>query len=325
MTTSEAESEPAPLPLPPLWVTLVVGVLLGPGAGHFLVRRAARGLAFAVAAMVARAGAWLLVAHAPSTTTVLLLSLNVLVHVGSVVDLAFLDRSKLSRARLVPFSLQALSMLLLDYGVRRVIFASVCAVFPLASGSMIPTFGPGDWFLASKLGAPVGRGEVIAFEPPATSSAEDTEGQAFVKRVVGVSGDIVELKAGKLHINGVAVPRCELGTMRVAGESKLVALERIDGRTHLIVDDPRAEGSWQVAAGELFVLGDHRSNSHDSRSWNQGKGAGVPSNKVLGRATFLKRGGALKLGPVDGLDLPREAVELEPRLRECLSSGALER
>ncbi len=80
--------------------------------------------------------------------------------------------------------------------------------FRIPSGGMLPTLLIGDQFFVDKLVLrtrnPL-RGELIAFEFP------DNRAQIFVKRVIGLPGDQVEMRGGRLLLNGKELPRCKLG------------------------------------------------------------------------------------------------------------------
>ncbi len=98
-------------------------------------------------------------------------------------------------------------------------------------------------------------------------------------------------------------------------------LERLGDHTYLVRDDqsmPQEERSWTVAQSEVFVIGDNRANSHDSRTWFAGEGGGVKLDKVIGRATFrVFRAGGLSFGHVDDLALPQGAEGLGQALAKC--------
>lgn len=121
--------------------------------------------------------------------------------------------------------------------------------------SMQPTLYEGELLVVSKLAYQFGephRGDIIVFhhntEPP-----ED-----YIKRVIGLPGDTVTIRGGKVEING-----------KVINEPYIAA-------------EPAYDGSWQVPAGNLFVLGDNRNRSSDSHIWGF-----VPMDTVVGRAVVI--------------------------------------
>jgi signal peptidase I len=124
------------------------------------------------------------------------------------------------------------------------------------AGSMSPTLMVGDHFFANKLAYLVGeprRFDVVVFEDPTNAM------RTFVKRVVGLPGDTVQIEDGRLQLNGSPIDE-RYATASGGGPTA------------------DASGSWQVPAGEYFVLGDFRNASVDSRRLG-----GIPRDKIGGR------------------------------------------
>lgn len=135
------------------------------------------------------------------------------------------------------------------------LFVVVFAYVP--SGSMAPTIEAGSLVIGSRLSyrneAP-GRGDVIFFRHAEAGNA------LLIKRVVAVAGDTLEIKDGKVFINGTALQ--EPYADACAGSF----------------------GPLTVPEGKLLVLGDHRSQSRDSRFWDD---PFVELSDVVGRALYL--------------------------------------
>jgi signal peptidase I len=154
--------------------------------------------------------------------------------------------------------------------------------FYIPSESMEPTLNVGDRVLVNKVVYhlhPPHRGDVIVFADPlpeirphrnpasafwhwlteglgvATSPEKD-----FIKRVVGVPGDLIECKSGTVYVNGKPL-----------------------NEPYVEVEDDRPCGPYTVPANSLFVMGDNRLNSRDSR---YGLGF-IPYDKVIGRAFVI--------------------------------------
>lgn len=116
-------------------------------------------------------------------------------------------------------------------------------IFP---GVSEPTGGSGTIYLFD----PPQRGEVIVFQYPRNPD------KAYIKRVIGIPGDTVEVEDGRVILNGTAVEESYL------------------------LDEPRYESPYQeVPSGYFYVLGDNRNNSSDSHVWGL-----VPEGLVVGRA-----------------------------------------
>ena len=144
----------------------------------------------------------------------------------------------------------------------------VAQAFRVQGTSMLHLLQDGERIIVNKFiyrFHPIERGDVVVFWYPKDPSV------SFIKRVVGLSGDTVEIRNGVLHVNG-----------RVVREEYLSPRFR-DNDSHL---------PTVVKKGYYFVLGDHRNSSNDSRSWGE-----VPEKYIYGRAVFRFRP-VSKLGPI---------------------------
>ena len=157
-----------------------------------------------------------------------------------------------------------------------VIRTFVVQAFKIPSGSMIPTFEVGDRIFVNKFiyGAKVPftkfrlpdirqpiRGDIIVFKSP-----EDPK-KDFVKRLVALGGESVEIKSGNIYING-----------RIITEPASVR-----GISYYNIGDYGKEGiPVNVPENGYYTLGDNSANSRDSRYWGF-----VPKDNVIGRAIFI--------------------------------------
>lgn len=161
--------------------------------------------------------------------------------------------------------------------------------FNLPATSMSPSLNQGDYFVVSKFAyrnAPPQRGDIVVFHPAAIASS-------FVKRIVGLPGERIQVVAGVLHINGVAVAqkRVEDFVEPCDGQSCRVPQYRESfpgGRTDLILDRiGNGPGDntevFVVPKDSYFVLGDNRDNSMDSRMQEVGF---VARNSIVGKVEY---------------------------------------
>jgi signal peptidase I len=174
---------------------------------------------------------------------------------------------------------------------------------------MLPTIAVGAEVATSALIGEPERGAVVVFRAP------ERPEQQFVKRIIGLPGDTISANGTEILLNGTALPRCRVGPWNSAeagGEARDgdLWLERLDGRMWLVFHASGGEvgpaGPWKVAPGEVFVLGDNREKSHDSRVWYGGKGGGVPLTLIVGVVAY-------PAAPA----LPKGAEALGPALEAC--------
>ncbi len=180
--------------------------------------------------------------------------------------------------------------------------------FNIPSGSMKPTLLIGDYLFVSKfsygysrhsfpwsfppyegriLESQPERGDVVVFKTPVDDKTD------YIKRVIGLPGDRIQVKGGRLYINGAEVPREAAGegseTCNSAGARPQAYIETLpEGRKHMIwecSDNYPLDNTTEfvVPPEHFFMMGDNRDNSNDSR---QSVGY-VPAENLIGRAEFL--------------------------------------
>jgi signal peptidase I len=145
--------------------------------------------------------------------------------------------------------------------------AFVAQPFKVEQPSMESTLLHGQYVLVDKLSPrwdPYGLGDIIVFNPPETSSRGSDV--PFIKRVIGVAGDEVELRDGLVYVNGVAIEESYI-------------FKEDDGTPQETIPAPGGATHWVVPEGELFVMGDHRLSSADSRNFGP-----IEVSHVVGRA-----------------------------------------
>ena len=163
--------------------------------------------------------------------------------------------------------------------------------FQIPSQSMVPTLKVGDFILVNKWAygvrlpvlrpkvievASPERGDVMVFFPPHTD-------RYFIKRVVGLPGDQVNVINGVLYINGEKMMQTSMPDMSESPRS-VVMTETFDDAEHLIQkrrSPTRLSQNYSavVPQGHYFMMGDNRDNSSDSRVWGP-----VPEERIVGKA-----------------------------------------
>ncbi len=242
--------------------------------------------------------------------------------------------------------------ILVAIAVAMALRAFVVEAFKIPSGSMIPTLQVGDHIFVNKFTygpaipwtharlwsrMPPERGDVMVFAYPERPQDD------FIKRVIAIPGDKLEARGGHPILNGWEVPSCYAGTYSYAAadaqdygrhEGELF-VEFLEDEAFLTFYDRQGvtdyEGPFYVKPGEVWVMGDNRNNSHDSRKWG-GQGGGVPFQNIKGRALFVwlsvadpwdwSRIFAPVMGRPPGKGplgaLPNSMKDAEPAIDKCL-------
>ncbi len=161
--------------------------------------------------------------------------------------------------------------------------ANAVEAFVLPTSSMAPSFIPGDRVLANKIGiatASFSHGDLVVFRNPQNRK------QNYIKRIVGLPGETVEVKDGQLFINEQPLPRDPVPegdqppAMKADGKSAFI--ERHDDRKYTILTDAKGDAinfpKQTVLASTYFVMGDNRGLSLDSREFGP-----IPHADIVGQ------------------------------------------
>jgi signal peptidase I len=234
-----------------------------------------------------------------------------------------------------------LESILVAIGVALALRAFVVEAFKIPSGSMIPTLHIGDHIFVNKFTygplipwtnkrlftrLPPSRADVMVFKFP-----ENME-QDFIKRVIALPGDTLEAINGRPVLNGWLVPHCHVGQFHYENRTAEIFVEYLGDKSYFTLFDTNPDeqtcaagedcsasglvcrsgvcgtlqGPFRVAPDEVWVMGDNRNNSHDSRTWRGGLGAGVPFENIKGRAMFVW----MSFGPGGGISQDRIFVNV---------------
>ncbi len=186
--------------------------------------------------------------------------------------------------------------------------------FNIPSGSLIPTLLVGDYLFVSKyaygysnhsfpfspnlfngrvLASTPKRGDILVFKTPADNETD------YIKRVIGLPGDKIQMIEGVLHINGRAVKKERTGDYRINegfGRDVAVPMYREtlpEGVSYTVIETSGDSSTYdntrvfEVPPGRYFMMGDNRDNSLDSRDQSS-RGVGfVPFENIVGRGEII--------------------------------------
>lgn len=127
--------------------------------------------------------------------------------------------------------------------------------FRIEGHSMLPTLQEGEYVIINKLSYYLenpSRGDIIVLNFPNDRSRD------FIKRIVGIPGDHIEINNGIVEINGIGLDEPYINAQ------------------------PNYSGAWDVPEGQYFVLGDNRNNSSDSHNWSY-----LPQDDIVGKAWII--------------------------------------
>lgn len=197
--------------------------------------------------------------------------------------------------RLIEYSKAFFPVILLVFILR----SFVVEPFRIPSGSMLPSLHIGDFILVNKFGYGIRlpiintkvldvdepeRGDVMVFRFPNDPTIN------YIKRVVGLPGDVVKYQDKKLYINGKEMKQTPSEEYFFNEQRRQTApvtrlVEELGDVKHDILIDANGRAinnTWTVPANHYFVMGDNRDQSNDSRVWGF-----VPEENIVGRAFFI--------------------------------------
>jgi len=214
-----------------------------------------------------------------------------------LLDIFVLSKKRAANAKdpiLVEYSKSFFPVILLVFFIR----SFIAEPFKIPSGSMMPTLLAGDFILVSKFSYGIRvpilnytmievdkpkRGDVFVFHYPPKPSID------YIKRVVGLPGDIIEYKGKTLYINDKKIEQTFVDKYpymmneihHIEAKEFKEALDNVN-HSILIHDLPGENFKFEVPQGHYLAFGDNRDNSADSRVWGF-----VPEHNLVGRAFFI--------------------------------------
>lgn len=165
------------------------------------------------------------------------------------------------------FFLDAIETLMIGLSIFAVVYLFLMQPHQVSGDSMYPNLENGDYVLTDKISYRLDtpkRGDVVVFHAPAAAQCPQGTGCDYIKRIIGVPGDTVEIRDGAFYLNGQQLDEAYLPEGLVTAEQSFI-LNR----------------SVTLGADEYFVSGDNRPRSSDSRAWGP-----ITSSEIVGRAFF---------------------------------------
>ena len=214
-----------------------------------------------------------------------------------LLDIFVLSKKRAANVKdpiLVEYSKSFFPVILLVFFIR----SFIAEPFKIPSGSMMPTLLAGDFILVSKFSYGIRvpilnytmievdkpkRGDVFVFHYPPKPSID------YIKRVVGLPGDVIEYKSKTLYINDKKIEQTFVDKYpylmneihHIEAKEFKEALGNVN-HSILIHDLPGENFKFEVPQGHYLAFGDNRDNSADSRVWGF-----VPEHNLVGRAFFI--------------------------------------
>ena len=196
---------------------------------------------------------------------IIIVSVYLFVIVDSVTCAKYPDTSLKTHLILVGIILFIINTSFIQPTIGRTIGENIVEPFQIPSVSMNPSLLIGDFIFASKLphNREPKRGDIVVFYSPTDPS------RRFIRRVVGLSGDVIEVKDNNLYVNSIKQKEDFLIEPSVEGSD-------------ITNEAPKSFGPAVAPEGSIFVLSDNRKYGSDSRSWGF-----LDKNQIIGKASII--------------------------------------
>lgn len=165
------------------------------------------------------------------------------------------------------FFLDLIETFVIGLSIFLVVYLFFMQPHQVSGQSMFPTLHTDDYVLTDKVSYKVGtpqRGDIVVFHAPPAAHCPAGTGCDFIKRVIGVPGDTIEVKDNGFYVNGIKLPESYIPETTLT-QAKTFTMNR----------------TVTLGQDEYFVSGDNRENSSDSREWGP-----ISSKNIVGRAFF---------------------------------------
>ncbi|MFP5518679.1 MAG: signal peptidase I [Bdellovibrionia bacterium] len=180
-----------------------------------------------------------------------------------------------------------LATIVVAIGLALLVRTFLITAYKIPTGSMRPTLLPGDFIFVNRLaysfGSNLERGDLVALSGIQSSPV------SYIKRVIGLPGDRIEIKGNILYLNDEAAIYTEVSDEESQNPNPNVFKayeEKFEFGSHRILISKESGlgdfGPVVVPPGELFLMGDNRDTSEDSRFWGT-----IPQNLVFGRVSVI--------------------------------------
>jgi signal peptidase I len=165
------------------------------------------------------------------------------------------------------FFLDIIETVVVALSIFLIVYLFVMQPHQVNGQSMVPNFQDGEYLLTDKISYRVGepeRGDIVVFHAPEASQCPEGTGCDFIKRVIGLPGESVQVKDNHFYLNGQLLDEDYLPTDYVTKPGAYTQ-----------------NGPVTVPSNSYFVAGDNRSHSSDSRVWGA-----VPIDNIVGKVFF---------------------------------------
>jgi len=165
------------------------------------------------------------------------------------------------------FFLDLIETLMIGLSIFAVVYLFLMQPHQVSGDSMFPNLEDKDYVLTDKISYRLGepeRGDIVVFHAPSAAQCPQGTGCDYIKRIIGVPGDTVEVKNGSFYLNSIELEEPFLGEGIETSSNSFTSNRAIT-----------------LGADEYFVSGDNRPRSSDSRAWGP-----ISSRDIVGRAFF---------------------------------------